>query len=144
VPAKETKTILIVDDEPDTRIFMSNLLASHGYHSIWAENRTDGFHKAMTEDPMAIIIDMMMPDKGGIRLFRDLRQEKKLNAVPVIMLSPIDKDTFFKIQRVSRGRSNTDLRPMEIYLQKPHEAAELLTIIQKISGTSRKAKRPKT
>ncbi|MDX2454861.1 response regulator transcription factor, partial [Desulfosarcina sp.] len=75
MPAKETKKILIIDDEADTRIFMSNLLSSHGYNSIYAENRAEGLEKAIAEKPMVIIIDMMMPGKGGMQLYRDLKRE---------------------------------------------------------------------
>lgn len=133
--AKETKKILIIDDEADTRIFMSNLFSSHGYKSIYAENRAEGLEKAIAEKPMVIIIDMMMPGKGGIQLYRDLKREEKLNKVPVIMLSTIDKNTFFKIQGMGPSRLGAGMHAPEIYLQKPHEAEELLTIIRKISGT---------
>ena len=131
---KETKKILIIDDEPDTRIFMSNLLSAHGYQSIWAKSRVEGLKKAKTEAPLAIIIDMMMPGKGGIQLYRDLIREKKLNKVPVIMLTTIDKNTFFKIQGVGQARWGARVPAPDIYLQKPHETEELLTIIKKISG----------
>ena len=133
--AKVTRKILIIDDEADTRIFMSNLLSSHGYKSIYAENRAEGLEKAIAEKPMVIIIDMMMPGKGGMQLYRDLKREEKLNKVPVIMLSTIDKQTFFKIQGVGHSRLGAEMHVPEIYLQKPHEAEELLTIIRKISGT---------
>lgn len=135
MPDRERKKILIIDDEADTRIFMSNLLSSHGYKSIWAENRTEGLAKAMAEDPMVIILDMMMPGKGGIQIYRDLKREKKLNKVPVIMLSTIDRETFFKIQGMGHSRSRTRMPAPEIYLQKPHEAEELLTLIKRISGS---------
>ena len=144
VSAKKTKKILIIDDEPDTRIFMSNLLSSHGYKSIWAQNRVEGLRKAMAEAPLAIIIDMMMPGKGGIQLYRDLIREEKLNKVPVIMLTTIDKNTFFKIQGVGQTRSGARVPAPEIYLQKPHETEELLTIIEKISGAPSEESKPMT
>ncbi len=134
MPTKETQKILIIDDEPDTRIFMLNLLTSHGYNSISAENRVDGLEKAIAEDPMVIIIDMMMPGKGGIQLYRELKREKKLKKVPVIMLSTIEKKTFFKLRGVGRSPLGAETQTPEIYLQKPHETEELLKIIKKISG----------
>ena len=85
--AKEAPKILIIDDELDTRIFMSNLLSFHGYQSIWAEDRIEGLQKALAENPMVIIIDMTMPGKNGIQLYHDLKREKKLNTIPVIMLT---------------------------------------------------------
>ena len=92
----------------------------------------------MAEAPLAIIIDMTMPGKGGIQFYRDLMREEKLNQVPVIMLTPIDKHTFSKIQGAAKGRSTGKLPAPELYLQKPHETEELLTIIDKISGAQTK------
>jgi len=135
VTAKRTYKILIIDDEPDTRTFILNLLASHGYDPISAENRSEGLQKAMAEDPMVIIIDMMMPGKGGIQLYHDLLREKKLQKVPVIMLSTIDQKTFFKLKGIGRSRSEQKIPAPEVYLQKPHETDELLKIIKKLSST---------
>ena len=135
MPVKETQKILIIDDELDTRTFISNLLSSHGYEPIPAENRVEGLQKAMAEDPMVIIIDMMMPGKGGMQLYRDLKREEKLKNVPVIMLSTIDQKTYFQLQGVGSSRMEQDLPAAEVYLRKPHETDELLQILKKLSKT---------
>jgi len=135
MPVKETQKILIIDDELDTRTFISNLLSSHGYEPIPAENRVEGLQKAMAEDPMVIIIDMMMPGKGGMQLYRDLKREEKLKNVPVIMLSTIDQKTYFQLQGVGCSRTEQDLPAAEVYLRKPHETDELLQILKKLSKT---------
>ena len=135
MPSKEIQKILIIDDEPNTRTFILNLLASHGYHPILAENRIEGLQKAMAEQPKVIIIDMMMPGKGGMQLYRDLKRNEKLKKVPVIMLSTIEQKTFFKLQGVGWSRSEQALPGSQVYLRKPHETEELLKILQKLSRT---------
>ena len=83
--------ILIIDDELDMRIFLCNLLGPCGYAPIDAGDRKEGLQKARKEKPDLIILDVMMPKEGGIQLYRDLKQDRDLKQVPVIMLSTIDR-----------------------------------------------------
>ena len=133
VSEKAKKKILIVDDEPDMGIFVSNLLDSDGFSPILAKDKAEGLKKAFEDDPAVIIIDMMMPGEGGIQMYRSLKREERFKNVPVIMLSTIDKQTFFKFHMV-RGSHPGKAKPEpDIYLEKPPEAEELLRIVRELS-----------
>ncbi len=93
-PETQRLKILIIDDELDMRIFLCNLLGTCGYIPIDAANRKEGLQKAKEEKPALIILDMMMPKEGGIQMYRDLKQDRDLKEVPVIMLSTIDRRHF--------------------------------------------------
>jgi len=71
----------------DMRIFLCNLLGTCGYAPIDAGDRKEGLQKAREEKPDLIILDVMMPKEGGIQMYRDLKQDRDLKQVPVIMLS---------------------------------------------------------
>jgi len=133
VPDKAKKKILIVDDEPDMRIFISNLLDSEGFTPILAKDKTEGLQKAMAEDPAVIILDMMMPGESGIQMYRNIKREEKLKDTPVIMLSTIDKDTFFKFHIVRSSYAGKAKPGPDTYMQKPPEAEELLRIVRELS-----------
>ncbi|MBW1900560.1 MAG: response regulator [Deltaproteobacteria bacterium] len=133
VPEKVKKKILVVDDEPDTRIFISNLLDSDGFSPVLAKDKTEGLKKAIEEDPAVIIIDMMMPGESGIQMYRALKREEKLKDVPVIMLSTIDKQTFFKFHIVRGSHSGKVQMELDTYLEKPPEAEELLGIVRDLA-----------
>ena len=132
MPPTKVQKILIVDDVPDTRLFISNLLSSHGYSPVVAETRTEGFQKALEENPTVIIIDMMIPNEGGIRLYHDLKRNPGLNRIPVIMLSTIAPKTFFQWHK-TRGSANQQTGP-DAYLEIPPEAEELLLAVERLSG----------
>jgi DNA-binding response OmpR family regulator len=125
-----TNKVLVVDDDPDARIFISNLLASHGFDPVLAETRADGFRKAIDQNPAVIIIDMMMIGEGGIQMYQDLKRDKKLQHVPVIMLATIDRKSFFQWHKIRR--SNFPGEAPDIYLEKPIEAEELIRITNKL------------
>ena len=79
--------ILVVDDELDTRVFLSNLLNASGFIPITAENKIEGFRKAIEEKPSVIILNMMMPDEAGIQMYRNLKRDDQLKHTAVIMLA---------------------------------------------------------
>ena len=130
----ERKKILVVEDELDLRIFLCNLLGNCGYQTIDAVNREEGLQKARTEKPVLIILDVMIPKEGGIQMYRDLKREEKLKNVPVIMLSTIDKETFFKFHIVRGSHLGKITLDPDTFMEKPPEAEELLHIVRKLSG----------
>jgi len=125
-----TNKVLVVDDDPDARIFISNLLTSHGFDPIRAENRTEGLRKAIDKKPAVIIIDMMMSGEGGIQMYHDLKRDAQLRCVPVIMLATIERKLFYKWHKIHRS-NHPGLKP-DIYLEKPIEAEELIRITNKL------------
>ena len=55
-----SKTILVIDDDPDIRFFCTNLLEAEGYRVVTADNEADGLELAAKESPALVILDIMM------------------------------------------------------------------------------------
>ena len=125
--------ILIIDDELDMRIFLCNLLGTCGYAPIDAGDRKEGLQKAKEEKPDLIILDVMMPKEGGIQMYRDLKQDRDLKQVPVIMLSTIDRKTFLKYQKFHPIHKGWDVPDPGAYLEKPLEAQELINTVRMLT-----------
>jgi len=128
------KKILVVDDESDTRIFLLNLLNSKGFYPITAENRTEGFQKAVEEKPAVIILNMMMPGERGIQMYRDLKKDEVLKRIPVIMLSTLDKQTFLRCHNIFGYDQCEEFEWIDTFMEKPPEADELLMTVQEMSN----------
>ncbi len=124
------KTVLLVEDQPDLKMFLSNLLVSDGYKTIFAANKTEGLSKTRTEKPDLIIIDMMMPTEQGIRLYRALKSSDSLGELPVIMLSSIERRMFFQCHKIQEPQSTQRLPVPEAYIETPPEAEELLRLVR--------------
>ncbi|MBW1888145.1 MAG: response regulator, partial [Deltaproteobacteria bacterium] len=88
------KKILIVDDELDMRIFISTLLETSGYSPLTTKDGNEGIRKAKEVIPDLIILDVMMPGEGGVQMYRQLKTDRNLKDIPVVMLSAVEKDTF--------------------------------------------------
>lgn len=132
--AAKGEKILVVDDEPDSRIFLTNLLDSDGFCPVTAQNREDGFNMALQAAPSVIILNMMMPGEGGIHLYRSLKRHEHLKRIPVIMLSALDRQTFLKCHNIYGYRPCKAYEQVDRFLEKPPEADEILTMVRTLSG----------
>ncbi len=135
VQDSERKKILIVSDASDTRIFLCNLLHAVRMDPIGAENRSTGLKMAKTHSPDLIILDLMMADKEGIKFYYTLKNDHRFIHIPVIMLSAIDRATFFLYEKFQSSPFAKGVPEPEGYLEKPPEAGELLLLIDALLKT---------
>ena len=131
---KGKEIILVVDDEPEGRMFLMNILNSGGFSSITAADTTEGIKKAVAVDPSVIILNMMMPSERGIYMYRNLKRHEKLKRIPVIMLSTIDKDTFLKCHNIYGSIQCVEYKHLDTFMEKPPEADELLAMVRELSN----------
>ena len=124
------KKVLIVDDEPDMRTYISTLLETNGYKSISAVDGVEGLESARREKPALIILDVLMPKDSGINMYRGLKNDPELNDIPVIMLSAISRKTFFHSQKVLDEYKGEKIPEPAAYIEKPAEPEELLEEIR--------------
>jgi CheY-like chemotaxis protein len=96
---KKPAKVLIVEDDPDMRFFLCNLLGGCGYAAIPSGERREALRTAKRQRPALIILDMMMPNEDGLQLYRELKQDHRLRGIPVIMVSSVGKKAFLQYQR---------------------------------------------
>jgi CheY-like chemotaxis protein len=128
------KTVLIVEDELDMRIFVSTLLKTSGYRPIMTKDGREGFLKAKEIVPDLIILDVMMPGEGGIKMYRQLKTDYSLKNIPVIMLSGVGKKTFEHYLKMLNARREDSISEPSAYLEKPPEADELIKLTERLIG----------
>ena len=126
------KKILIVDDEMDMRIFISTLLETSGYKAVATRDGKDGIRKARDILPDLIILDVMMPGEGGVQMYRQLKTDKTLKDIPVIMLSAVAEKSFIHYLKMLNIQLNNSIPYPDAYMEKPPEAEELLKITGKL------------
>ena len=83
------KKILIVDDDPDLVEAVSIILESKGYTVAAAYGGVEGLEKAKTEKPDLIVLDVMMPDKDGYEVCRELKADEKYRSIPILLLTAV-------------------------------------------------------
>ena len=127
-----SKKVLVVDDDPDVRLFSVTVLEENGYIPLEAEDGESGLEMIKSEKPDLVILDVLMPRQSGVRLYRELKTSKTLKDVKVIILSGIAKKTFLRSQKALTEFGGAEIPEPEIYLEKPVEPDELAEVIKKV------------
>lgn len=128
------KTVLIVEDELDMRIFISTLLETSGYAPILTRDGNEGLLKARDVCPDLIILDVMMPGEGGVHMYRQLKTDRTLRDIPVIMLSAVTRKTFAHYLNMVNTRLKDAIPDPDAYIEKPPEAEDLLKMTTSLIG----------
>ncbi len=116
-------TILVVDDNPDLRAYVSRILRSSGFDAISARDGAEGYSVAKTKQPQLIVTDLMMPVVSGWDLIRMVRDDENLAGTPIILLTAkVDDDT--RIEGAEMGA--------DAYLAKPFNDRELLAEVKNL------------
>jgi twitching motility two-component system response regulator PilH len=128
------KKVLVVDDDPDVRLFSVTVFEENGYTPLEATNGEEGMNMVKQESPDLVVLDVLMPRESGIRLYRRLKSDKKFKNIPVIIQSGIAKRSFLRSQKALTEFGGAAVTEPDAYLEKPVEAEELASTIKKFIG----------
>ena len=113
------------------RIYVTTLLETNGFKPLSATNGEEGLELARQEKPSLIILDIMMPKMGGIKMFQELKKAPELKDIPVIMLSALSEKTFSHSYKLMSQQVGEKVHVPVAYIEKPPESEQLLEAIQK-------------
>ena len=119
-PVAALPTVMVVDDSLTVRKITSRLLTREGYQVVLAKDGVDALEQLLETVPDVILSDIEMPRMDGFDLVRNIRADKRLSAVPVIMIT----------SRTAEKHRNYALEiGASHYLGKPYDEDELLRLI---------------
>jgi CheY-like chemotaxis protein len=136
------KKILIVEDDPDQRTFLSTVLEENGYASISAKDGVEGLELLRKDKPDLVLLDLMMPRKSGIAMFQELRKDETLSHIPVVVVTGISEVTGVDFRNfILRQPLKDDKKFVETtglteytvpnaYIEKPVDPDELMKVIK--------------
>jgi signal transduction histidine kinase len=114
-PVASVPCIVVADDEPDMRRFLASQLRSK-FRVFEAVDGRQALETAARVKPELILLDMMMPEKDGLQVCRELREQASTQNVPIILLTArVDEET--KLAALSSGAND--------FLVKPFSTTEL-------------------
>jgi len=120
------KRILIVDDEQDIRTYLSTLLEDQGYATVSAKDGVEALQQVQTEIPDLITLDISMPEKSGVKFFRDMKSDERWKKIPIIIVTGVSED--FKKFISSRQQ----IPAPEGFISKPINQEEILAFVKKL------------
>jgi two-component system phosphate regulon response regulator PhoB len=118
-----SQKILIIEDEPDIRKTLEYNITREGYEVISASSLSEGRQKLESDSFTLLLLDLMLPDGSGLDLFRELKQDKSLSTMPVIILTAKD-DEVDKVVGFELGADD--------YVTKPFSVRELILRVKAV------------
>jgi len=123
------KKILIIDDEPNIVFYLKTLLEDHRYSPLIALEAEAGLKIAYEESPDLICLDIMMPKKSGITLYKELKKDKRLKHIPVIIISGVENAYSFKEPKFRRLVPDRKIPEPLAFFEKPINVTSFLEFL---------------
>ncbi|MBD2072184.1 response regulator transcription factor [Leptolyngbya sp. FACHB-671] len=115
--------LLLVDDEPGLREAVQAYLEDSGFTVNVASNARDGWELLQQTSPDLVISDIMMPQVDGYQFLKQMREDERFQAIPVVFLTARGMTTD-RIQGYQAG--------CDAYLSKPFDPDELVAIVSNL------------
>ena len=112
--------ILVVDDSPTDRQFLSELLSKNGFSVSTADSAEDAFNKVKQAKPDLVLMDVVLPGQNGFQATRTLTRDEATKNIPVILCTSKGQETD-KVWGMRQGARD--------YIVKPVNQADLLAKI---------------
>ena len=116
--------VLVVDDSPTERYFLTGVLVKNGFSVSTAENGEDALLKIKADKPDLILMDVVMPGQNGFQITRSIARDPEMKDIPIIICSSKGQETdrIWGLRQGARG-----------YLVKPVNPDELLAKIASLT-----------
>ncbi len=104
--------ILIVDDDPSTRLLIRRILGASDVDVIEAEDGAEGLRLAAEHEPDLILCDVMMPVMDGIGFLQEWSSKKEISHIPVVMITSVTEKSRI-IDAVKFGACDYVVKPFD-------------------------------
>lgn len=83
----DLRKILIIEDDEQTSLFVSQILENHQYPHSVARDGAEGLEVMKKDPPDLVLLDIMMPRKSGINVYQQMKKDQHLKEIPVIIVT---------------------------------------------------------
>ncbi|MBC8425281.1 response regulator [bacterium] len=87
------KDVLIVDDSEECVIYLTEILEELEIPYRVARNGKEGMQAIRAKTPDLVLLDLMMPQKGGIAVYQEMKKDPELQAVPIFIITGASEAT---------------------------------------------------
>lgn len=129
----QDRTVLVVDDEPDVREYLAQILRDAGFRVRTAQDGAEALEMIQVEPPDFISLDLVMPRKSGHKLLYELRKDPNLSRIPVLIVTAHARDELGREELADIVDSRVISGP-GVYLEKPVKPLDYVRCVQRALG----------
>ncbi|UCH84362.1 MAG: response regulator [Candidatus Latescibacterota bacterium] len=104
----DSRKILVVEDDEQTLLFISQILENHDYQFMVARDGAAALEVMKADPPSLVLLDIMMPRKSGVTVYQQMTKDDKLKKIPIIFVTGASEVTGVDMQ-------TGDEKPKETY-----------------------------
>ncbi len=123
----KTKTVMIVDDEPDVLETIAQILVTNGYKTIEAKDGQECLDKLREEIPDIILLDIMMPGMTTKEILKAIEKDSRLSGVKIIFITAIHMPE-------AEERGLLAFKQVVDFIEKPFTIRRMIDAIEKAIG----------
>jgi len=127
------KTVLVVDDEPNVRDYLAQILLDAGFRVMTAGDGGEALEMIHHDPPDFISLDLVMPRKSGHKLLYELRKDRKLSQIPVLIVTAHARDELGEGD-LKDIVDNRVIAGPGVYLEKPVKPLDYVRCVQRALG----------
>ena len=121
-------TVLVVDDNADTRVVVRWMLERWGCRVVEAANGREALEKAVEHRPDLVVMDLSMPVADGYEAIRSIRSREEFASLPVIAVTAFDRAV---------ARDSAEAAGFDYYLSKPIDFKRLEVLVERLTRPAR-------
>ena len=129
----EPKKIMVIDDEPDIITYLMAALEDRGYLPLTVREEEDVTDAVQKEKPDLIILDIMMPRRSGISIYKDLRSQKSTREIPVALISGLESSKDMLTDELINLIDNGAIDAPDGFIEKPVRLDDFLDLVAKLT-----------
>lgn len=129
----QEKTVLVVDDEPDVREYLTQILRDAGFQVQSASDGVEALEMIRKEPPDFISLDLVMPKKSGHKLLYEIQKDRALSRIPVLIVTAHAQDELGKGD-LEDIMDNGVISGPGVYLEKPVKPLNYIRCVQRALG----------
>ena len=131
MPDESSKKILVVDDEPDIRNFLSACLEDSGFLVDTAKDGVEALEKVTADPPDLITLDLVMPRRSGVWVIRELQKNERWANIPVIVITAHARDELGTDEIKALSAFTANMRP-RYNIEKPVTPEKIVKAIRDV------------
>lgn len=125
---RDKPTVLVVDDNADTRVVVRWMLERGGCRVVEASDGREAYEQAVAHHPDLVLMDLSMPVADGYEAIRSIRAREEFAHLPVIAVTAFDRAV---------AREGAEAAGFDHYLSKPIDFKRLEVLVEKLTRTRR-------